>query len=331
MPSSLLAAASSSLRRAYRALIPAGMRKGIRRRVASRPPKAAVRPRGGPRLFELPLPRREEPWGTEPLTRDTLIIEAPRRFYVTRQLRQGGVAGYEASTAAVMLGAAEWVRPEVVFDVGANMGPHALLIPALLNVPVVAFEPAADVAAALRHIVDVNGLRCTVVEIAVGERDETATLFISPTDTSTSLRKGFRSATGAITVPVRTLDTYVDDSGLRPTLLKIDTETTEPAVLRGASRLLASRPWIVCEILPGWTETEIENLLMPLGYTAFQIVDTWPLPRRERIEGHASFEHANWLFAPEAPPPVLWDAVLGWRRAIEACALPRDLPAPPRA
>ena len=75
--------------------------------------------------------------------------------------------------------------------------------------------------------------------------------------------------------------------------------------------------------LPGWTEAEVESLLLPLDYQAFQIVDTWPLPRRAELAGHASFEHANWLFAPETPTTELWDAIERWRRAIDACEPPR--------
>jgi FkbM family methyltransferase len=227
----------------------------------------------------------------------------------------------------LLLGLAEILRPSVVFDVGANVGPYAFLLPAVLNVPVVAFEPAAEVAAVLRHVVAVNGLDCTVEEAAIGERDGTATLFISPSDASTSLRPGFRRAKSERTVPLVTLDTYVRSSGLRPSILKIDTETTEPAVLRGATELLATRPWIVCEILPGWTEGEIEAILRPLGYRMLQVLDSLPFPERETIAGNANARgERNWLFAPEAPALETWEAVGRWRRAIDACEPPRDLP-----
>ena len=245
-------------------------------------------------------------------------------------LHQGGLAGYEPETEALLLGLAEVLQPTVAFDVGANVGPAALILPAVLDVPVVAFEPPPRWPPCCAVSWHSEQLRCTVEEAAVGERDGTATLFISPTDTSTSLQPGFRVATGERTVRLLSLDSYIRSSGLRPSLLKIDTETTEPAVLAGAVDLLKSRPWIVCEILPGWTEDKIEEILRPLGYRMFQIVDAVPFVERDTIAGNPNPQQdRNWLFAPEVPTPSIWDAVARWRLAIDACEPPRDLPPVP--
>jgi hypothetical protein len=56
-------------------------------------------------------------------------------------------------------------------------------------------------------------------------------------------------------------------------------------------------------------------------------VDHLPLTELDTIVGHASFEDTNFLFAPEQPDQALWDAVGRWRRAIDDCPPPRDLPA----
>jgi FkbM family methyltransferase len=323
MTNAFISRVGSTAKSGYRAVVPVGLRRRIRARLsppAQRRPASSVP--SGPRRFELYLPRPASATGAR-----SVVIEAPRHLFVAKTLNQGGLAGYEPETQALLLGLAEVLKPKVAFDVGANVGPYAFLLPAVLDVPVVAFEPAAEVAAVLRNLVTTNGLKCTIEEAAVGEEDGTATLFISPTDTSTSLQPGFRQAKDERTVPLITLDTYIRDTGLHPKILKIDTETTEPAVLRGASELLATRPWIVCEILPGWTEAELEPILRPLGYRMFQVVDQLPLPERETIAGNANAqEERNWLFAPEEPTPAIWEAVERWRRAIDECAPPRDLP-----
>jgi FkbM family methyltransferase len=313
-------AASSTVRGIYRRVVPKRIRQAFRATLAPPPPKKTNR--RPERRFVLPLPRPEAGVGLAPNARTSLTYEVPSQFYVTRQLEAGGVAGYEAATAAVVLGVAEAIRPDVFFDVGANVGPHALFVDALLGVPVVAFEPAADVADALRHVIALNGLRCTVETLAIGASDGTETLFISPTDTSTSLRAGFRSAKAEISVPVRSLDSFIRERGIRPSLLKIDTETTEPAVLRGASDLLAARPWLVLEVLPGWTEEELEDLLLPLGYLAYQIADPFPMVRHDRLVGHASLEAGNWLFAPVEPGREVWQAIDRWRAAIATSPAP---------
>jgi FkbM family methyltransferase len=321
------------IRRAYRAIVPRSIRAALRSRFggqnagpATTQTKASAPKPVTPRRFELPLPVLDGATGAGATTaatgRRSLTIEAPREFYVTRELHKGGVAGYEPETAATILGLADVLRPSVVFDVGANVGPHALLLPAVLDIPVVAFEPSPAVADTLRALVARNDLRCTVEEIAMGEADGTATLYLSPTDVSTSLRPGWREATGELEVPLWTLDRYVATHGLRPNLLKLDTETTEPAVLRGATALLAERPWIICEVFPGWNEAELEGILFPLGYLAYHIDDQSPLRRKDRIVDNTSREHLNWLFAPTEPTPVIWESIGQWRAAIERAGVP---------
>ena len=72
--------------------------------------------------------------------------------------------------------------------------------------------------------------------------------------------------------------------------MKIDTETTEPSVLRGMRRVLsADRPTIICEILQGRVDvTAIDAELRPLGYKFFLLKPDGPEPR-ETIEGHPEF------------------------------------------
>jgi FkbM family methyltransferase len=261
--------------------------------------------------------------GATASSRTTIRIEAPRGLFIPKELERGGVAGYEPDTMAILLALAE-SSPAAIFDVGANVGPFALVAPALVDRPFVAFEPVPDVVEALRHMVAINDLACTIEEVAVGDANGNATLYLSAaSDASNSLRPDFRVATGRIEVPLTTLDAYAGRTGVWPGLLKIDTETTEPAVLRGASEVLARRPWIVCEVLPGWTEPELESLLGPLGYRFFQISDEVPLTRRTAIAGDPTLRHANWLFAPTDPGPTLWASVIRWRAAIDVAAGPQ--------
>jgi FkbM family methyltransferase len=208
----------------------------------------------------------------------------------------------------------------VAFDIGANIGVYALLATSLTPSRVVAFEPEPGVAAALAWTVRLNGLAVRVEAKAVGERDGEATLYVSDTtDASNSLSASFRRAQGTIQVPVVTLDRYCQTSGRWPELLKIDTETTEPAVLRGARKVLERRPWILCEVLPGGAADEIEDILGPLGYHWYQIADEASPVARETIAGHERLDASNWLFLPGAAPSGLWDSTVEWRRRIDAC------------
>jgi FkbM family methyltransferase len=208
----------------------------------------------------------------------------------------------------------------LAFDIGANVGLYTLLGAGLTQARVVAFEPEPSIAAALAWTIRLNRLSARAEAVAVGAREGPAPLYISDTtDASNSLNPGFRHATGTIEVPVVTLDGYCRSAGQWPELLKIDTETTEPDVLRGGPELLGRRPWILCEVLPGGAGSEIEGILGPLGYRWFQIADEMPPVERDRIVGHEALEASNWLFLPGPPPAGLWDAAIDWRRRIGDC------------
>jgi hypothetical protein len=103
-------------------------------------------------------------------------------------------------------------------------------------------------------------------------------------------------------------------------VLKIDTETTEPAVLRGGARLLAERrPWIVCEVLQGHTEDALEEIIGPLGYRRYHIRAGGELVEAERLEGRAA-EFLDWLLAPEPVDEELSKRSRYWTSALLDCA-----------
>jgi methyltransferase FkbM-like protein len=94
------------------------------------------------------------------------------------------------------------------------------------------------------------------------------------------------------------LDTYCSERELSDVdLIKLDTESTEPRVLRGAIRVLEeSRPDIICEVLHGRTEHELEQVLRPLAYSFYQLTPSGP-QRRSEIRGDAEYRHLNYLFS----------------------------------
>ena len=76
------------------------------------------------------------------------------------------------------------------------------------------------------------------------------------------------SATGTIEVRATTLDTLVFEEGLRPpSLLKLDVEGEEVAVLRGARRVLEDhRPIVLLSTHSAALRAECHRLLVDLGY-----------------------------------------------------------------
>ena len=300
-----------NLRRIGRRL-PEPVKRVLRRVIAPEPPAPASRIR----RFDLALPRPP----TDDRPARSLRIEAPWKLYVPRLLEERGFARYEPEAMAVYLAAIERHRGRTAYDVGANVGVFSLLASAVTDAEVVGFEPTPDLAAAFRSVVARNQLDCVVEEIALGATTGRATLHLSDTtDSSNSLRSGFRPGERVVDVALETLDGYVERTGRVPGALKIDTESTEPDVLRGALETLrTARPWIVCEVLAGRTEAELMGILRPLGYLWYPLTGEIPAVASDEIRGDPTYQHMDWLFVPEEPDEAFWASTRAWRAELDA-------------
>jgi FkbM family methyltransferase len=285
--------------------------------------EAQIRQGEQERRFRLTLPTPPHArWPQHPF-RPELRIAAPGRLFIPRKLEREGLNGYEPETLACFL-AALGGREGTVFDIGANVGVFAWLAAALTDWTVIAFEPMPDLADVASAVASANSLRIKVEELALGAETGTATLHLSNvTDASHSLAAGFRQSSAALDVPVERLDDYCARTGNVPAVLKIDTETTEPDVLRGGIRLLRdARPLVVCEVLPGYREGELASLLEPLAYTWYPIRDALPLQPSRELHGDPDLKGRNWLFAPAPPDDDFWKRMKHWRERLQVCNAP---------
>ena len=250
------------------------------------------------------------------------------RTVVSRDLAATGLAGYEPETFACFLAAIEEQDSRAVFDVGANIGVFSWLAASLTDAPVVAFEPTPDLVDQMRAICEANGLSISIEPIALGAEPGRARLYLSEnSDSSNSLRAGFRRSRGSVMVAVETIDGYVARSGIVPAVVKVDTESTEPDVLRGAGAVIAEhRPIVLCEVLAGRTEQELTEILQPLDYTWYRIDGPGPLQPRSAIEGDPTYEYKNWLFTPSPASPAFWERMAAWHASIAGLAPPAPAP-----
>jgi FkbM family methyltransferase len=132
----------------------------------------------------------------------------------------------------------ELVKPGMLaLDIGANAGFYSLAF-ARLGARVIAFEPAAENAEALRFHVAANNLPVEVHQVAVSDCIGTARFNLGP-----HLSMGKIDPAGETVIATTTLDAL----GLKPDVVKIDVEGGELAALRGARDLLAERrtTWLV--------------------------------------------------------------------------------------
>jgi FkbM family methyltransferase len=161
----------------------------------------------------------------------------------------------------------------VVWDVGANIGFMSLVAARLVGRGgrVHAFEPAPASAAAVRDHARINGMEglIDVVEAAAGSAPGRAPFLVvaEPSWSHLADRGRHGLTTASIDVEAVRLDDLVSAGRVDPpSVVKIDVEGSEGAVLRGIERTLAlHRPAVVCELHE--TNDEVADLLEAAGYS----------------------------------------------------------------
>lgn len=252
---------------------------------------------------------------------EKLTVSLPKSYNIPRHLEATGLSAYEPDTLATCLAALERSAEPCLYDIGANVGVFAWLAARCVDAQVHAFEPVPWLLEGLTSVAADNELSIVAKPLAMSASEGTATFYISAkSDCSNSLREGFRRASEELSVKLDTVDAYVSRTGATPTVLKIDTESTEPDVLRGAAETIAThRPWIICEVLAGRSEAQLMDVMSGLGYVWHQITDAERFVARAEIVGDRSYRFANWLFTPEAPGEAFWGRLAVWRRRLSEC------------
>jgi len=136
---------------------------------------------------------------------------------------------------------------DIVFDIGANFGWYSCILGQLVGQVgrVHIFEPT-NALEELKNNLILNGFmeRCTLNQVALGEKEGNETLFI-PQKLGTafaSLREHSYnniSKMHKVSVPIKVLDDYVIENRIEKIgFIKIDVEGAEYLVLKGAENVL---------------------------------------------------------------------------------------------
>ncbi len=125
---------------------------------------------------------------------------------------------------------------DMFLDVGSNIGSFTVLASGVCGATSWAFEPDPDNVAALKRNISLNGLenRVTVHEVAAGDKDGTVSFTRGMGTMNRIARSGEMPGRQ---VPIVKLDSLIGD--LRPTMIKLDVEGHEEAVIFGARNILA--------------------------------------------------------------------------------------------
>ena len=212
---------------------------------------------------------------------------------------------YEPETLSVFTTLARTTR--CILDIGAADGVYSIFAAAANPAAhVLAFEPGQGAARVCAKNLALNAQvtrRVTLHTMALGERDEETTLYVAgETGGTSSLNPEFRRVVREQSVSVRAGDSLLNELAAdRVDLMKIDTESTEPAVLRGLSKSLrAQHPDMICEVLHNRTERELEGILKPLGYRFFWITGDG-LVEQPAVGGDPTYRYPNYLFSCRKP------------------------------
>jgi len=192
-------------------------------------------------------------------------------------------------------------------DAGANIGWHSLHAAREPNVEtVVAFEPDLFNAHLLDRNIAANGIEnAIVVAAALGETRGTLRLHRYKASNFGRHSAVADHARGSAKVPLVDLDGALADLGFaeKPvSVLKIDVEGYEPAVIAGAARTLNVTGAVVLEYSPALSRAgglSIEHMLAALGAAGFS-------PQALRSDGSLEPLDVIGLIAREDPIDLIW-------------------------
>jgi FkbM family methyltransferase len=197
------------------------------------------------------------------------------------------------------------LKPDLVLDVGANIGQFALVArDAFPNTPIISFEPLPQAAEVLSKVM--NGDRnFQLKNFALGETPSKQMINVTQKNDSSSLLGlstkhqdlyGSKVA-NQIEIEVKKLDDALSTAELgKSTLLKIDTQGFELAVLKGAQKHFKNIKWIYAEL--SFQElyygqplaSEVIVWLADNGYNLSGVYSTSYGPNNQAIQADMLFE-----------------------------------------
>jgi FkbM family methyltransferase len=226
------------------------------------------------------------PW--PPFLLPVLRRALPRRIYrrYIGRHEEGSIRLWKVLAGSVPEGTA-------ILDIGAYEGVYALSARQVnAGASVYAFEP--NPSSLERLTIACTGKRIDVMQVAFAEASGTVSFLC---DSATSRIVQEPSDGQVVKVRSLTLDDWRADRSVAVSLMKIDTEGAEAAILRGGKTLLGEcHPIILCEVLSDSAGEAVMKAL-PDGYRYYRIDENKTFEERERIT-RDNWRDKNWLFVP---------------------------------
>lgn len=167
---------------------------------------------------------------------------------------------------------------DTVFDVGANIGGIATMLSQHVGPTgkVIAFEASPRTLGELHNNLSITHcVNVSVISSAVGDQDDQWLPFYFGASPVADTLCGNTNTTPSAYVPMITLDTFCQKSGLKPDVIKMDIEGGEFMALKGFEKTLKTlHPPLVLEI--SQNGEELHNWLITKGYSALDVASYRP-------------------------------------------------------
>ena len=159
------------------------------------------------------------------------------------------------------------LRPDDLFvDVGANIGSYTIIASKVVGARSLALEPVPETFKRLKRNINLNDIASLVdAHCCAAGLTNGSLMFSNSLDTMNKVvNVGYSGS--SVEVPVESLDFMLDK--LQPTLIKIDVEGFEPAVIAGAIKTLLRDSLLA--ILIETVTPEVREILQKSGFKEFR-------------------------------------------------------------
>lgn len=225
--------------------------------------------------------------------------------HVVEMVCNDGLMAYENPIPKVIYQSIN-ALPGLFLDIGANSGLFSLMVASTGQTRSIAFEPFPKIYELLKCNIELNQFSDRIQTERLAISNITGQLkFYVPTnfgliETSASLEPNFKKQhSDIIEVESSTLDDYLQAQGLEEcpiSVIKIDVEGHEPAVLEGAFKTIQKhRPIIIAEILPKANLDYFNQFTHTFNYRDVVFID-----QRMHIPTQTRFfaKQSNHIFVP---------------------------------
>lgn len=203
------------------------------------------------------------------------------------------------------------LRDKLVLDIGANAGIYAYWMSKAVgkNGRVIAFEPQPEMIDALKKLR--HSFRFTQLEIAeTGLSDEPGEAVLQRQMAhlgGASIAREIPGADDSFTIPLTTLDAYVEEHADRPvSFIKCDVEGHEPSVFAGGwETLQRDKPTLLFELHENQVkDSGIFQRLQSIGYGVYYLHDDDTHPIEELASKRAQIDkpYLNYACIPLTNP-----------------------------